>query len=65
MDILLDNNEKLRGDKNMDEFKRLTEKEIMEIEGGIFGVDDVIFWGLVGAGFAAGVATGISRKNRK
>ncbi len=50
---------------NENEFKRLTENEIMEIEGGIFGVDDAIFWGLVGAGFAAGIATGISRKNRK
>ena len=48
----------------MKDLRELTKEEIMEIEGGIFGVDDVIFWGLVGAGFAAGVATGISRKNR-
>ncbi len=49
----------------MDEFNTLTDEEIMEVEGGIFGVDDVIFWTLVGAGFAGGIATGISRKNRK
>ena len=38
---------------------------MMKINGGLFVVDDAIFWSLVGAGFAAGVATGISRKNRK
>lgn len=28
-------------------------------------VDDAIFWTLVAAGFAGGMATGVSRKNRK
>jgi len=27
--------------------------------------DDAIFWTLVAAGFAGGIATGVSRKNRK
>ncbi len=36
----------------------------MDIDGGIFGVDDAIFWALVATGFAAGVTVGISRKNR-
>lgn len=48
-----------------DKFEYLTEEEMLDVDGGIFGVDDAIFWGLVGAGFAAGIATGISRKNRK
>ena len=39
--------------------------ELYDVEGGIFGVDDAIFWTLVAAGFAGGIATGVSRKNRK
>ena len=42
----------------MDNFKRLSMQ-------GIFGVDDAIFWTFVAAGFAGGIATGVSRKNRK
>lgn len=49
----------------MGNFEILAEEEMLDIDGGIFGVDDAIFWGLVGTGFAAGIATGISRKNRK
>lgn len=48
----------------MNGFKELDEKQLMDIDGGIVGVDDAIFWGLVAAGFTAGVAVGISRKNR-
>lgn len=44
--------------------KELDLNEMREISGGIFGVDDAIFWSLLGTGFAAGIATGISRKNR-
>ncbi len=40
-------------------------QELYDVEGGIFGVDDAIFWTLVAAGFAGGIATGVSRKNRK
>ena len=49
----------------MDNFKRLSMQELYDVEGGIFGVDDAIFWTLVAAGFAGGIATGVSRKNRK
>ena len=49
----------------MDKFKELSLEEKMEVNGGIFVVDDVIFWSLIGTGFASGVAAGISRKNRK
>ena len=48
----------------MDNLKELNFNEMQEISGGIFGVDDAIFWSLIGTGFAAGIATGISRKNR-
>ena len=48
----------------MENLKELNLNEMQEISGGIFGVDDAIFWSLVGTGFAAGIATGISRKNR-
>ena len=48
----------------MNGFKELDEKQLMDIDGGIVGVDDAIFWELVAAGFTAGVAVGISRKNR-
>ena len=40
----------------MDNFKRLSMQELYDVEGGIFGV---------AAGFAGGIATGVSRKNRK
>ncbi len=46
----------------MDNFKRLSMQELYDVEGGIFGVDDAIFWTLVAAGFAGGIATGVSRK---
>ena len=36
----------------MDNFKRLSMQELYDVEGGIFGVDDAIFWTLVAAGFA-------------
>lgn len=49
----------------MDNFKRLSMQELYDVEGGIFGVDDAIFWTLVAAGFAGGIATEVSRKNRK
>lgn len=49
----------------MDNFKRLSMQELYDVEGGIFGVDDAIFWTFVAAGFAGGIATGVSRKNRK
>lgn len=49
----------------MEKLEVIEEIDLYDIEGGILGVDDAIFWGLVGAGFAAGIATGISRKNRK
>ena len=42
-----------------------TGNKLYDVEGGIFGVDDAIFWTLVAAGFAGGIATGVSRKNRK
>jgi len=48
----------------MKHFTELNMNEMMEVDGGILGVDDAIFWGLVGVGFAAGVAAGINRKNR-
>lgn len=35
----------------MDNFKRLSMQELYDVEGGIFGVDDAIFWTLVAAGF--------------
>ena len=38
----------------MDNFKRLSMQELYDVEGGIFGVDDAIFWTLVAAGFAGG-----------
>lgn len=28
----------------MDNFKRLSMQELYDVEGGIFGVDDAIFW---------------------
>lgn len=31
----------------MDNFKRLSMQELYDVEGGIFGVDDAIFWTLV------------------
>lgn len=40
-------------------------QELYDVEGGIFGVDDAIFWTLVAAGFAGGIATGVSRKIEK
>ncbi|WP_455720511.1 hypothetical protein [Agathobacter sp.] len=46
-------------------FMELTNENLIECDGGIFGVDDAIFWTLVAAGFAGGIATGVSRKNRK
>ena len=49
----------------MDNFKRLSMQELYDVEGGIFGVDDAIFWTFVAAAFAGGIATGVSRKNRK
>ena len=49
----------------MDNFKRLSMQELYDVEGGIFSVDDAIFWMLVAAGFTGGIATGVSRKNRK
>ena len=54
-----------RKETKMDNFKRLSMQELYDVEGGIFGVDDAIFWTLVAAGFAGGIATGVSRKNRK
>lgn len=42
----------------MDNFKRLSMQELYDVE-------DAIFWTLVAAGFAGGIATGVSRKNRK
>ena len=42
----------------MDNFKRLSMQELYDVEGGIF-------WTFVAAGFAGGIATGVSRKNRK
>ena len=53
-----------KGNKN-GQLKRLSMQELYDVEGGIFGVDDAIFWTLVAAGFAGGIATGVSRKNRK
>lgn len=35
----------------MDNFKRLSMQELYDVEGGIFGVDDAIFWTFVAAGF--------------
>lgn len=55
----------LKKGNKMDNFKRLSMQELYDVEGGIFGVDDAIFWTLVAAGFAGGIATGVSRKNRK
>lgn len=49
----------------MDNFKRLSMQELYDVEGGIFGVDDAIFWTLVQLVLQAGIATGVSRKNRK
>lgn len=50
-------------------FAELSAAEMNEIDGGIFGVDDAIFWAVVGgcfvAGIGAGVAAGVSRRNRK
>ena len=40
----------------MDNFKRLSMQELYDVEGGIFGVDDAIFWTFVAAGFAGGIA---------
>lgn len=63
LDMFWDKNKE--GEKlKMNGFKELDEKQLMDIDGGIVGVDDAIFWGLVAAGFTAGVAVGISRKNR-
>lgn len=49
-------------------FEILLNEECFETSGGIFGVDDAIFWAVVGgcfvAGVGAGVAAGINRKNR-
>ena len=56
---------KYKSKKGEDNFKRLSMQELYDVEGGIFGVDDAIFWTLVAAGFAGGIATGVSRKNRK
>lgn len=51
------------------EFLEMTNNELMTVEGGLFGVDDAIFWGAVVAmfvaGAGAGVAAGVSRKNRQ
>lgn len=50
-------------------FCEMNEGEMRELEGGILGVDDAIFWAVVGgaffAGFAGGIAAGISNKNRE
>lgn len=49
-------------------FVDLSETEMNEVDGGIFGVDDAIFWAVVGgcfvAGIGAGVAAGVSKRNR-
>ena len=49
----------------MKEFKELSMNEMLEIDGGVFGIDDAIFWTLVGIGFGAGVGCAISRKSRR
>lgn len=50
------------------ELSDMTVNEMMSVEGGLFGVDDAIFWGCVitmfVGGTAVGVTAGISRKNR-
>ena len=48
----------------MNRFIELSEKEKLKTFGGIFVVDDAIFWGLVGTGFAVGAKLGVNRKNR-
>lgn len=48
-----------------EKFCVMTQEDELMVDGGIFGVDDAIFWTLVAAGFAGGIATGVSRKNRK
>lgn len=54
---------------NAKEFMELSELEMYDVDGGVMFIDDVIFWTIVGgafaAGFAGGVAAGISRRNRK
>ncbi len=53
----------------MTKFTDLNTKELMNTDGGVFGIDDAIFWGAVVGMFAAGagcgVAAGVSRKNRQ
>ena len=48
----------------MENLVELSEKEKLEIIGGVFGVDDAIFWGLLCTGFATGAKLEMNRKNR-
>jgi len=45
------------------QFTKLTKEEMIDINGGIFGIDDTIFGGLFIIGFSIGVLVGTNRKN--
>ena len=48
----------------MEKFVELSKNEKLNTNGGVLVIDDAIFWGLVGTGFAAGIKLGVNRKNR-
>lgn len=49
----------------MEKFNMLSENELLDIDGGLFGVDDAAVASVFLAAMAIGAAVGVNRKNRK
>jgi len=47
------------------QFTKLTKKEIINTNGGIFGIDDAVFWPLLVESFGIGFSIGTTIKQKK